>query len=150
MARTNCHVRLRDAAGLLLLAATLGAAAPAPAFTLSASVDKTTVKVGDALTLTVTLTGELHGVAVPPLTFPEEFTVAARSQGTSLSMQGGQMERSMTLSVVLVPQHAGSFSLGPFTVEHEGTSVSTEPITVTVEPSSLAPSVTPPGGRITL
>jgi hypothetical protein len=60
------------------------------------------------------------------------------------------MERSITLTYVLVPQRDGTFQLGPFQVEHKGATIPTEPITITVEKAALPPSLSPHGERVTL
>jgi len=119
-------------------------------FTCSANVDKTSVKVGDPLNLTITLGGDLTGIKSPAFEFPKEFVVAARSQETNFSMRGRAIERSVSLHYVLVPQQAGSYQLGPFTIEQHGKPIKTEPIPITVEKSVLPPHFQPQGDRITL
>ena len=135
---------------VLLVGSCLVGQVDAQELTFSAVVDKTAVKAGEAVTLTLTLSGDVGGVEVPPFEFPEGFSVTARSQGSSFTLHGGTMERSMTLTYVLVPQRDGTFQLGPFQIEHEGTTIPTEPITITVEKQALPPSLSPQGGRITL
>ncbi len=119
-------------------------------FTFSANVDKTSAKVGDPIALTVTLGGDLTGIKVPTFEFPKELVVAARSQETNFSMRGRAVERSVSLHYVLVPQQAGSYQLGPFTIEQHGKAIKTEPIPITVEKSALPPHFQPQGERFTL
>ena len=118
--------------------------------TFSAKVDKTSVKMGEPLQLTLTLSGDIAGVELPALQFPDGLTVAARSQATNVSIRGGAAERSMSLHYVLVPQQGGTFQLGPFSIEHAGKTLPTQPIEITVEKPAVPPQLTSPGGRHTL
>jgi len=137
-------------ASVLLLSAAVAASAWAQDLTFTAKVDKTTVNVGDPLNLTITLSGQIEGIEVPPFQFPKEFAVAARSQSTEFSFRGGSAMRSLSLIYVLVPQQAGTFQLGPFTIQRRGKSVPTDPIKITVEKPVLPPHLRPEGGRFTL
>ena len=132
---------------------TLGVSALAWAqdLTFSANVDKTSVDLGEPINLTLTLSGDLTGVEVPALTFPEGCAVAARSQSTNFSIRSGVMERSMNLLYVLVPQREGTFKLGPFAVTQEKKQFQTAPIEVTVKKAALPPTLkSAPGERFTL
>ena len=119
--------------------------------TVSAKVDKTTVALGEPITLVVTISGDLAGLEVKPLELPEGFAVGARSQSTNFSIHSGITERSMNLIYVLVPQRAGTFQLGPFKIVHNKKEFTTEPIQVTVNKPAVPPSLKEPqGGRFTL
>ena len=127
------------------------AAAGAEDLSLSVKVDKTTVNLGDPVTLTLTLGGDIAGVDLSRVEFPEEFVVGARSQSTNFSIRAGSMERSISLVYVLIPQKAGTFHLGPFTIEHQKKELKTEPIEITVKkPAVPPPSLQPQGERFTL
>jgi len=129
---------------------TVGMSAPASAqdLTFSVTADKTTVRQGEPLQLTIALSGEIDGVELPPLEFPEPFAVVGRSHSTNFSLRAGVTERSMSLVYVLVPQQAGTFRLGPFSFEHRGKALDTDAIEITVEPPP--PDRPPPGKRFTL
>ncbi len=116
----------------------------------SAKVDKTTVNLGDPLNLVITISGEVSGVQVPPLQLPEGFVVLARSQSTNFSIRAGAMERSTSLNFVLVPQKAGAFKLGPFSLTRQKKIFQTEPIEITVKKPVLPPHVPSDGERFTL
>lgn len=119
---------------------------------MNAQVDKTTVEIGQPVTLTITLSGELSGVELPSPQFPEGVAVAARSQSTSFAIRGGVQERSTGLVYVLVPQQAGTFTLGPFSVTHGKQTLETPSITLTVSKSALPPGLRrqPEGTRYSL
>lgn len=128
----------------------LTALAWAQDLTFSAKVDKTTVDVGDPIQLTLTLSGDIAGVELPAFEFPEGFSVAARSQSTNFSIRAGAMERSTSLLYVLIPQRAGTFQLGPFSLIHNKKTLQTEPIAVSVEKGALPKLLQPHGERFTL
>ena len=134
------------ACGLMALAAS----SAAQDLNFSATVDKTTVAAGEPITLTLTLSGDLEGLKLPTPTFPQEFAVGGQSQSTNFSMRAGVVERSMSLAYVLIPQHEGTFTLGPFTVEHQKKELETAPIEITVKKSILPPKPQPQGERFTL
>ena len=118
----------------------VAALASAQELTFSAKVDKTTVDLGDPVTLTLTLSGDIAGIELPQIQLPEGWTVAARSQSTNFSLRAGAAERSMSLAYVLIPQQAGTFQLGPFKISRHKEKFQTEPIEITVKKPALPPS----------
>ena len=119
--------------------------------TFSAKVDKTTVDLGNPVTLTLTLSGDITGVALPEIKLPEGWTMAAQSRSTNFSIRAGAAERSVSLAYVLIPQQAGTFKLGPFKLSRRKEEFQTEPIEITVKKSALPPSrLRPQGERFTL
>lgn len=119
--------------------------------TISAKVDKTTVDIGTPMTFTLTLSGDLSGAQVPTPKFPDGFQVAAQTQATNISMQGGVVERSTSLVFVLMPTREGTYQLGPFTVTQQDQNVETVPIEVTVKKAPLPPTLKPDShGRFTI
>jgi len=151
MALTASRSTARNLGLAALLALTVGPnAVIAQELSFSAKADKTTLAVGDPLVLTITLGGDVSGIEIPVFEFPEGFTVASRSQSSNFSIRLGTVERSLTLAYILVPQQAGTFQLGPFQLDHHGTTISTEPITIAVEKPVLPPQLAPKGERFTL
>ena len=116
----------------------------------SAQMNKTDVDVGDPITLTLTLSGDIAGSKLRPLNLPEGFIVAAQSQETNFALSNGAMKRSLSLVYVLVPQKSGTFKLGPFTILHSKQELQTEQIEVTVKKPALPPHFEPQGERFTL
>ena len=116
----------------------------------SAKVDKTTVNLGEPINLVIALSGDVSGVQLPPLQLPEGFVVLARSQSTNFSIRAGAMERSTSLNVVLVPQKAGTFKLGPFSLTRQKKTLQTEPIEIIVKKPVLRPNLPSNGERFIL
>ncbi len=152
MALMGSYLKGRDVLPWAVWCAAVGFAAVVGAedLTFSAKVDKTTVNFGEPINLTVALSGDVSGVELPPLQFPEGFAVLGRSQSTNFSIRAGAVERSVSLIYVLVPQRIGTFKLGPFTVSRQHKELKTEPIDITVKKSSLPPKLQPQGERFTL
>lgn len=118
--------------------------------TVTATVDKTTVEVGEPISFTLTLSGDVSDVSLPPIQFPEGFAVAGRSQATNFSFRAGVMERSVSMLYVLIPQRAGTFQVGPFRMTHGHRELQTEPIDITVTKPALPPRLKQPAERFTL
>ena len=116
----------------------------------SASVDKTTVSLGDPIQLTLTLNGDIAGAELPSLPLSEAFVVVGRSQSTNFALHSGSVEQSVSLLYVMIPQRLGTFELGPFMVTHHHQQLKTSAITVTVKKFPSPPHFEPSGNRITL
>ncbi len=136
-----------------LLGSSFVSAAPAPdtqpQVQISAQVDRTTVDVGEQLTLTIAIEGDVQRVELEPFEFPAAFRVAAQSRSTNLSMEFGKIRRSVSLIYALVALEPGTFQLGPFTVIHRGQSHLTEPLEIVVKKPAVPPALKP-GERFVL
>ena len=128
----------------------MGVRAWAEDLTFSAKVDKTTVNMGDPISLTLTLSGDIGGVELPAVKFPEGCAIAARSQATNFSLHNAAVDRSISLVYVLVPQEVGRFQLGPFTITHRKKVLQTEPIEITVKKPPIPSHLAPERDRFTL
>ena len=118
--------------------------------TVSAKLDKTSADVGEPVNLTLTLSGDLTGAQLAQPQWPEGIAVAASSQSTSFSIRDGVVDRSTTELFVLVPQHAGTFQIGPFTIQQPTRTMKTDPIELTVKKSALPPHLPPSTDRFIL
>lgn len=115
-------------------------AAATQAVNISAQVDKTTVNLGTQVTLTITVEGDLDHVDLKEWKFPDALPVVAQSRASNVSIGQGQVTKSVSLIFVLVPQEAGTFTLGPFEASHLSTDVSTQPIEITVKKPVVPPT----------
>ncbi len=119
-------------AALALLAALQG---PAPSVT--ATLDRSRLTVGDDVTLTITATGTSAApirISLPSL---DGFQVLARSERTSVSISD-TTARTTTLELDLSAVRAGTFRLGPFEAEQGGRRARTGYVTILVESSAGA------------
>ncbi|MFN7973312.1 MAG: BatD family protein [Acidobacteriota bacterium] len=78
-------------------------------FDLKATVDKTKVATGDAVTLSVVLSGvgDLRGVTRLPLVTPADVKVYEPKMTESVDLKGGKPRSQKTLEYVIVPNAAG-------------------------------------------
>lgn len=132
-------------------------------FTLSASADKTKVKAGEALTLTVTVAGRGNLKAVGGVKLPEmpSWRVYDPVATVNLSKEGDAVQGSKVLKIVLVPRVSGDLSIPPLSFSffdprrREYRRAQTNPIPVAVAPGdataaiSYAPGPSAPAPGIT-
>ena len=111
-----------------------------PSITISAQVDKTAVEVGDRVTLTITVDGELTNVNMQDFNLSDGLRIVAQSRASNVSVGGGEVKRSVSLTYVLLAQEPGTFQLGPFKLVHQGQSVLTEPIEIVVKKPVVPPT----------
>ncbi|MBI2884927.1 MAG: BatD family protein [Candidatus Omnitrophica bacterium] len=134
-------VRWIVAGAALASAATAGWAAPQPPqVAIAAAVDQARVNIGQPLTLTITVSGDLAGLkGGPEGELPQGFKLAASRRSTNVAIQGRVIQRSVSFISVLVPTAAGTFQLGPFRVVCQGRTISTDPIAIEVKKPILPP-----------
>lgn len=86
-------------------------------FTISASVDKNTVKENDALTLkfTVSGSGNLKLIDKPAFTFPPDFDVYDPRIIDDISVSSGGVSGKRTFEYLLVPRNRGNYIIKPVT-----------------------------------
>ena len=103
----------------------------------SASVDRTTVGLGEPLQLTVTVQGADMGT-VPKPQLPDldgfDNLGASQSQSTSISIINGRIQQQSAISFIwtLVPKKTGELTIGPCRLVYKGSEYRTEPIKITV------------------
>ena len=118
--------------------------------TVSAQLDKTSVEVGEPVNLTLTLSGDLTDAQLVQPTWPQGIAVAASSQSSNFSVRNGVVDRSTAVLFVLVPQQAGTFQIGPFTIQQRNRLIKTDSIELTVKKPALPPRLSPDTDRFTL
>jgi hypothetical protein len=119
----------------------------------SASVDRSTVGLGEHVVLTVTASGEdIGSIPTPELPSMQDFTVTNRSssQSTSIQFINGKMTRQGSISFVyyLSPVREGNSTIGACKVTCDGKTYETQPIAVQVTKGSTGgppATTTPPG-----
>jgi hypothetical protein len=99
---------------------------------LRAQLNQTQLAVADQAVLTVTLEGFSQRAGSPQIPPSADFDVYDSGRSTNISLINGKLTSSTSYTYVFVPHRAGTFTLGPITVEDKGTSYACEPITVTV------------------
>ena len=151
MDRTDwCWRQLGKCCTLLAAGALCLGAAPPAGLSVSATIDKTKVAVGEQLTLTVTFSGDLTNVVMDPRGVPPSFSIVAQSRSQNIHVLQGRIERSVSFIYVLVPRETGKFQLGPFHVQQGRKEFVTDPLDVEVIRNALPPPSSQPVERLTI
>jgi len=112
----------------------------------TAEVDHTAVSTDGQLTLTLTVSGNYQQAGQPQLPVLSGFSVVGSSQSSQFSMVNGVTSMQVVFTYRLQPTGPGTFTIDPATVQIDGSSYQTEPITVQVT-QGAAPTQTPATGQ---
>jgi hypothetical protein len=118
---------------------------PAQNISFDASVDKTEAALGEQITLTVSVSGDVKSIPQPDLPPLDEFSVYSAGRSQNFTYVNGRLSASVTFNYVLVPRKAGELTIGPASMKLGGKTYQTSPIQIAVAgegkaPSSAAPS----------
>jgi hypothetical protein len=104
---------------------------------VTASVDKQELTLEDSVHFSIVVEGTRS--APPPQLPPlDSFKVRPRGSTSSFRIINGDRSSSITYNFTLLPRDAGTFTIGPATVEVDGKNYRTAPITLIVkEPTSF-------------
>ena len=121
-----------------LLLASFAAGSRAGDIQFTASVDQTTVGLGEQFQLVLSVRGEdMLSVPQPSLPAMPAIDVLGRSssQSTNISFIGGQMKKEATVSFIyaLAAKQLGKVTIPAATLSYQGRTYSTQPIELTVE-----------------
>src|SRR5688572_16354991 len=122
---------------LAILLAWLVAAVPALAASLTATVDRNVVPVGESVTLNLTFEG-----ATPsgPLNLPAMTGLTPRgmSQSSAMTIINGQASQTLTYSYPLVATQPGAVTIPAIQAQAGGQLLSSQPLRVLITPQSAA------------
>jgi len=135
---------MKKVAILLLLFSMFGIAKVEADISISASVDRNVVSLGEQLILSVTVSGDVANVPAPTIPQITDFNIYSAGQSHSISFVNGRVSSSLTYNYVLVPKSTGKFTIPPFVINiGGGKSYQTEAIEIEVVQAAqqqLAPS----------
>ena len=134
------HRRLVEIGSVLLLVAFQGKTQDV---SFIASVDQTTVAMGEQFEITFTLNGTGGGKNFRPPSFTDFLTLAGPNQSTNMQFINGAVSSSVSYSYVLQPRAEGKFIIGPASIEYDGKNLHTQPIAMTVTNGAPAPKRNP-------
>ncbi len=114
--------------------------------TFTASVDQTTVPVGESFNVSVIVEGEdLSGVEIPSAPSIPGIDVlgTSRSQSTQINFVNGKLSKSTSYiyDYQMIAEKEGKYTIPPFTLKYQGKKYSTEPITINVKKGTTGRSV---------
>ena len=128
-------------AGVLVFIAVLFLAISAfsQGLNFTASVDKDKLEIGDQLTLTLVVTGNVQKIPEPKVRNVGDFAPYASGRSQNITFVNGAVTATTQFNFVLVPKKVGTFKIGPAELEIGGQLIGTPPIAVTVLPSGSVP-----------
>ena len=118
--------------GLLAVADHAGAAV-----TARATLDRASTSVGQAVELTVALSGTQQSDA-PTLEMPDGLQIDYHGQSTQVEIANGRMDTSVSHVFSVLPTREGTYVLGPARVRYPGGQVSTDRLRLVVASGSAA------------
>ncbi len=103
----------------------------------NATVDRTTVGLGETFTLNVLVSGENIGnVPSPKLPDMPDFNILGRSssQSTNISFVNGRMTQQSSINYIytISPKKIGKFTIGACKIDYQGKTYETQPIEIEV------------------
>ena len=102
-----------------------------------AEVDRTDLRMGEDVTLTITVFD--RETSPPTLPFIDGLTLLARSITSSHTFQNGQLQGKVQFLFRFAPTRPGRIDIGPVTVIVDDTEYKTDPITLHVAPAPVQP-----------
>jgi len=79
---------------------------------VQATLDRSTVQLGDTVTLNLQVDGGGGGISMPDLQpLQQDFTILGTSQNRSISVVNGQASSTLTIGVALRPNHVGTLRI---------------------------------------
>jgi hypothetical protein len=114
-------------------------AAQAEDIELSAQVDRSSLSLGEQMTLSVTVKGDVQGVPEPTMPPLPDFAVVSRFQSQNVEIVNFQTTMSITYQYILQPRRAGTFTIKPISLTYDGATYSTEPIKIEVTRQGAIP-----------
>jgi hypothetical protein len=121
---------------IFLLFLSIAAVCHAEDITISADADRQEVTLDEQVTLTITVSGNASNIPKPDIPELKGFTAYSSGRSQNLSIINGQVSSSVTFTYILVPNNAGEYSLGPFSIDYKGKTYSAGPINIKVLPRS--------------
>lgn len=125
---------------------TLLAAACSPALGdvhVAADLSRDTIALGETVELTLVATGAIRGVAEPQLPTVDGLAVVSRRSSQNVSFGTGGVSATIRYVYGLKALRTGTFTIPPIPVQAGGQLLQTEPLTLTVMPSTQPPSTAP-------
>ena len=85
---------------------------------VQATLDRSTVQLGDTVTLNLRVDGASGGVSMPDLqALQQDFTILGSSQNRSISVVNGRASSTFTIGVALRPNHVGTLLIPSLSVD---------------------------------
>ena len=84
---------------------------------VQATLDRSTVQLGDTVTLNLQIEGASGGISMPDLqVLQQDFTILGTSQNRSISVVNGRASATLAIGVALRPKHVGTLEIPALSV----------------------------------
>jgi hypothetical protein len=123
---------------VLILVVGCAGSAYADDVSVAASLDQAVARVGNEVTLTVTIEGKFRRSSDPELPPLEDFDVYNGGTSQNFSMINGRVQSSVSYRFVLVPKKEGAYKIGPVTFTFKDRVYKTETIELEVVAASAS------------
>lgn len=100
---------------------------------VTSSVDITEVKLGDPITLSISVSGDGASAPNPILPNLSDFEVYSSGKNTSISIINGRFSSTLEITYVLVPKKIGTLIIGPVAVKAKRQTARSQPIKIEVK-----------------
>lgn len=89
-------------------------------FSLSSSISSEQVKVNDAVTLTINVTGNgnMRLIRNPSIEFPEAFEVYDPKVNNNFKVSGNGLGGTKSVEIMFIPRHAGTFEIPAYSLSY--------------------------------
>jgi len=114
-----------------IAAASQAAAAGQNDISVSASINKSTIRVGETAVLTITVEGAID-CDTPEIPSVKDLDIRYSGPSTQVSISGGEVRRSISFRYTVRPSKPGTYSIPPIEVKVERQTHSTGPIEIEV------------------
>jgi len=110
------------------------------ALSLTAKVDRTEATIQDRIILTLSVEGT-QKVGRPHLPSMPAFDFISRGSSTRMQIINGQITSGVDYNYILIPKKAGTFEIGPATLNLKGKTISSNKITLKISSAGAKPRV---------
>jgi hypothetical protein len=100
----------------------------------NATLDRTTVQLGETVTLNIVIDGSVDMVMPEFGSLSQDFTILGTSSNSSLSIVNGQRSQRTTLGIALRPLHVGTLTIPSLRVAGQ----TTQPVSLTVVAADMS------------
>ena len=135
--------------GFMLLAGGIGLRLMAQGTTFEASLDRTSVSLGEQFTLSLTLSnaGTAGGKNIQLPDLGKFRIISGPNQSSSIQFINGAVSSTVAYTYILQPKEVGKFTIGPASIEAGGGVLKSSPLSIEVVKGSAQPrtQAPPPG-----
>jgi hypothetical protein len=129
---------------LLLILALLAGPARAADIEVTAGLDRNAISLEESATLTIEVRGAPGNLPEPDLSGIEDFSVQGAGQSTNVTLINGRFSGSTAYTYILTPRKTGTFTIPAITIQHQGRTYRTEPLSIEVTRGQSTRSLAPP------